>query len=348
MYKRVSNIDEKIHDVKLTYDAWKTLFLLSEETDVAEIAAILQEDADSIRTHLDVLLKAELIDEIPDEQATPEEEHEPAPEEAKSEEKPDIEETAEEEPVLEEVEDDTPETEAVSEETVLEEESVTEEAPEETILEEEPVAEETAEETILEEEPTELPPVEDLSDLMGELSEPEPETEEPPLQEAAAEETESLELDVVEEEPEAVEEEKQEEEPTAAPIPEMAEEAPKPTGTPIVLVIDDSIVIRKMVEIALENEDWLVETAVSGKDGMDKIDSINPSLIILDLMLPDINGIDILKTVKASRKIPVIMLSGKDSPQMVENAKNAGADAFLPKPFKDDELKEQIKTLLEA
>ena len=55
-----------------------------------------------------------------------------------------------------------------------------------------------------------------------------------------------------------------------------------------------------------------------------------------------------LKTIKASLKIPVIMLSGKDSPQMVENAKNAGADAFLPKPFKDEDLKEKINTLLEG
>ncbi len=112
------------------------------------------------------------------------------------------------------------------------------------------------------------------------------------------------------------------------------------------LVIDDSIVIRKMVEIALEDEDYLIHTAVSGKDGLDKIDHLNPSLIILDLMLPDINGIDILKTVKASRKTPVIMLSGKDSPQMVEKAKETGADAFLPKPFKDDELIEKINSLI--
>ncbi|MCK5345899.1 MAG: response regulator, partial [Candidatus Heimdallarchaeota archaeon] len=120
------------------------------------------------------------------------------------------------------------------------------------------------------------------------------------------------------------------------------------TGKRTILIVDDSIVIRKMVEIALEDEELVLKTAVSGRDGLDKIDSIKPDLVILDLMLPDINGIDILKTIKASLKIPVIMLSGKDSPQMVENAKNAGADAFLPKPFKDEDLKEKINTLLEG
>ena len=77
-------------------------------------------------------------------------------------------------------------------------------------------------------------------------------------------------------------------------------------------MIDDSLVIRKMVEIALEDEDYNISTAVSGKEGLDSLDKINPDLVILDMMLPDINGIEILKTIKASKGIPVIMLSGKD------------------------------------
>ena len=62
--------------------------------------------------------------------------------------------------------------------------------------------------------------------------------------------------------------------------------------------------------------------------------------------MPGKSGIDLLKTVKASKGIPVIMLSGKDSPQMVEKARSEGADAFLPKPFKDDELVAKIRELL--
>ncbi len=118
------------------------------------------------------------------------------------------------------------------------------------------------------------------------------------------------------------------------------------SGKKKILVVDDSIVIRKMVEIALEDEDYHIETAVSGKDGLALMDKINPDLVILDMMLPDINGIEILKAIKASKGIPVIMLSGKDSPQMVEKAKSEGADEFLPKPFKDDELLSKIKDLL--
>jgi len=113
-----------------------------------------------------------------------------------------------------------------------------------------------------------------------------------------------------------------------------------------ILVIDDSLVIRKMVEIALEDEELIIETAVSGKEGLAMMDKINPNLVILDMMLPDINGIEILKTIKASKGIPVIMLSGKDSPQLIETAKAEGAEEFLPKPFKDDDLVEKIKNLI--
>ncbi len=138
----------------------------------------------------------------------------------------------------------------------------------------------------------------------------------------------------------AAEEQEQAAPPEPAPAPEEAQKART------ILVVDDSIVIRKMVEIALEEENYNLVSAVSGKEGLDKLDSAKPDLVILDLMLPDISGIDILKTVKAAHNLPVIMLSGKDSPQMVEKAKSAGADAFLPKPFKDEELREQIKNLL--
>ncbi len=142
--------------------------------------------------------------------------------------------------------------------------------------------------------------------------------------------------------------EKEKEETEPAPAEEIPEEK-KParsTDEKIILVIDDSIVIRKMVELALENEDYQIETAVTGKDGLKLLDQLEPNIVILDLMLPDINGIDLLKTIKASKGIPVIMLSGKDSPQTIEKARAEGADAFLPKPFRDEELVQTIKKLI--
>ena len=117
-----------------------------------------------------------------------------------------------------------------------------------------------------------------------------------------------------------------------------------------ILVVDDSVVIRKMVEIALENEETYQVVAIgSGKEALDYLDTNKPDIIILDIMLPDVNGLDILKAIKANDKIkdiPVLMLSAKDTPRETSRAKELGADDFIPKPFKDEELIGKIKELI--
>lgn len=312
IYKRADNIDEKIHSVKLPYIAWKVLFLVNGELLTAEIATMLEEEAALVEEALQKLAAEELALAVGQAETA----------------KPEITEEKPEEPekVVAEVQ---PESEAeVPEEPDVTEEMVTDEIPAEETIEPEPVVEEVAE---IEETPAV--------------------TEE--TVEAEADETGmDLDVDFTEELGLNGEEKPQEEKETETAAPEPPAEEPKidseiQGGKKTILVIDDSIVIRKMVEIALEDENYNIQTAVSGKEGLDKIDQINPDLIILDLMLPDISGIDILKTVKASKGLPVIMLSGKDSPQMVENAKSEGADAFLPKPFKDDELVGKIKSLIQ-
>ena len=139
---------------------------------------------------------------------------------------------------------------------------------------------------------------------------------------------------------------------SATPAPKKQEPAaPAPAapadmaGRKTVLVVDDSVVIRKMIEIALENEPFNVIAAPTGKEALAKIDEEEIDIIVLDLMLPDLNGLDVLKAVKASSNIPVIILTGKDAPKELQNAKENGADEFLSKPFKDDDLVNKVKTL---
>ncbi len=115
------------------------------------------------------------------------------------------------------------------------------------------------------------------------------------------------------------------------------------TGAPVILVVDDSVVIRKMVEIALENENYQIVSVPTGKEALNFLDDQAPDLIILDIMLSDVNGLDVLKAIKASKDIPVIMLSAKDTPRETTRAKELGADDFIPKPFKDEELVAKIK-----
>lgn len=113
-----------------------------------------------------------------------------------------------------------------------------------------------------------------------------------------------------------------------------------------ILVVDDSVVIRKMVEIALENEQFYIKSVATGKEALSYLDENTPDLIILDIMLPDVNGLEILKAIKASKQIPVVMLSAKDTPRETSKAKELGADDFIPKPFKDEELVSKVKELV--
>lgn len=411
IYKRIDSIDEKIHSVKLPYNAWKVLFLINENSTAESIANLLSEDTNTVEEALERLLQEQMIEsgetkeqapapepipevadvpavsefsepELEEDVETPDVAEEAAETEAKSEEiseKPEeILEEASAEPIdtaeelVEEIREEEPsepsEPEATLEDEQAIDEIIKEEAPESDKLE----TDFPATEEIIEQKPdeAEAPVVDEeilgasLEDAIEESTDEEieiniSEDESIEIVDSEAEkEAESLDVDFAEPEIEEAKEELDVVEPEIeqAPVEEKEEQEqvenkeeskPEvPTDTKTVLVVDDSIVIRKMVEIALEDEPLAIETAVSGKEGLNIIDNANPDLVILDLMLPDISGIDILKTIKASRGIPVIMLSGKDSPQMIENAKAEGADAFLPKPFKDEDLVDQIKRLL--
>jgi CheY-like chemotaxis protein len=149
-------------------------------------------------------------------------------------------------------------------------------------------------------------------------------------------------VEVEEEKQELVEEEKIEEK-----IPEAPAVQETPGKGKTILVVDDSVVIRKMVEIALENEQFNIMSVATGKDALKYLDENDPDLIILDIMLPDVNGLDVLKAVKASKQqIPVVMLSAKDTPRETSKAKELGANDFIPKPFKDEELVSKINELV--
>ena len=158
-----------------------------------------------------------------------------------------------------------------------------------------------------------------------------------------SEEVPEGEVEVEEEKPQIVEKDKKIEE----SIPEAPIVEDEGIKGKTILVVDDSVVIRKMVEIALENEQYNIMSVATGKDALKYLDENDPDLIILDIMLPDVNGLDVLKAVKASKQqIPVVMLSAKDTPRETSKAKELGANDFIPKPFKDEELVSKIKELV--
>ncbi len=126
-----------------------------------------------------------------------------------------------------------------------------------------------------------------------------------------------------------------------------AEKSAETTGAKKIMVIDDSVVIQKMVEIALENHPYQLTTAMKGDDAIRLVKETKPQLVLLDIMLPDMSGLDVMKAIKAMgaayQSIPIIILSGKDSPQDKDTALGSGANDFLTKPFHDEDLIAKVK-----
>ena len=118
-----------------------------------------------------------------------------------------------------------------------------------------------------------------------------------------------------------------------------------------ILLVDDEPSIVKMVGKRLEVEGFEVLLAMDGQDGLKKAQTESPELIILDLMLPKVNGYEVCTMLKQDsrfQKIPVIMFSAKAQEKDEQLGLSCGADAYIRKPFKAQELLDQIKKLLNS
>lgn len=115
-----------------------------------------------------------------------------------------------------------------------------------------------------------------------------------------------------------------------------------------ILVIDDEIQIRKLLEISLEANDYKVNFAVNGKDGITMAASLQPDLILLDLGLPDEDGQDVLVKLRAWYQNPIIILSVKSAEEEIVKALDNGANDYLTKPFRTQELLARIRTALRS
>jgi two-component system KDP operon response regulator KdpE len=118
------------------------------------------------------------------------------------------------------------------------------------------------------------------------------------------------------------------------------------SNKPEILVIDDEAQIRKLLQITLESNDYTVRQAVNGKEGLISAANHPPSLVILDLGLPDIDGQDLLKQLREWFTNPVIILSVKNSQEDIIQALDAGANDYLVKPFRTGELLARIRSAL--
>lgn len=118
---------------------------------------------------------------------------------------------------------------------------------------------------------------------------------------------------------------------------------------PRILLVDDEPSIVKMVGKRLEVEGFRVLIAVDGQEGLDKARAEHPDLIILDLMLPKMNGYEVCTALKQDpqhQKIPIILFTAKAQEKDEKMGLECGANAYVRKPFRAQELLERIRSLL--
>lgn len=113
-----------------------------------------------------------------------------------------------------------------------------------------------------------------------------------------------------------------------------------------ILNIDDEPQIRKLLRVALTSYGYVVEEAANGHDGLSKAALLRPDLIILDMGLPDIDGVEVIRQLREWSAIPVIILSVKDQENDKIAAFDAGADDYVTKPFSMGELFARIRTAM--
>ncbi|MBU5485119.1 response regulator transcription factor [Clostridium sp. MSJ-11] len=112
-----------------------------------------------------------------------------------------------------------------------------------------------------------------------------------------------------------------------------------------VLIIEDEEYISDMLSYALTKEGFITKTACNGSMGLSLVDEFNPHLILLDLMLPDMNGIEICKRVTSTHNIPIVIITAKSDPIDKILGIEIGADDYITKPFNIREVLARINAL---
>ena len=112
---------------------------------------------------------------------------------------------------------------------------------------------------------------------------------------------------------------------------------------PVALVIDDEVQIRRLLRVVLESADYLVHEAETAAQGLTDAATRRPDVVLLDLGLPDSDGVNVLRRLREWSKVPVIVLSVRDDEEGKVAALDAGADDYVTKPFSSAELLARLR-----
>ncbi len=118
---------------------------------------------------------------------------------------------------------------------------------------------------------------------------------------------------------------------------------------PLILLVEDSETIHKLVSRKLKKDGFRFEYRENGKEGLDAVRELKPDLVILDVMLPSMNGFEILRQIRSDKDLAdtkVIMLTSKNRSEDIEKGFSLDVDDYIDKPFKPTDLVLRINKIL--
>ena len=113
-----------------------------------------------------------------------------------------------------------------------------------------------------------------------------------------------------------------------------------------ILLVEDDDGIAEFEVLELEHEGFMVERAKNGREGLAKFEIFKPDVILLDIMLPELSGLEVLRRIRKTSQVPVIMVTARGETYDKVNGLDAGADDYISKPFEIEELLARIRALV--
>lgn len=116
-----------------------------------------------------------------------------------------------------------------------------------------------------------------------------------------------------------------------------------------VMIVDDAVSIRGLASMTLENSGYQVIEAHDGKDALDKISGQGVNMVITDLNMPNMNGLELIRRLKNDSRykfIPVVVLTKESEPELKRQAQMSGAKAWIPKPFKPNTILNVVRKVI--
>ncbi|MBF6595102.1 MAG: DNA-binding response regulator [Meiothermus sp.] len=118
------------------------------------------------------------------------------------------------------------------------------------------------------------------------------------------------------------------------------------TDQPLILIVEDEKDIARFIELELQAEGYRTEVAYDGITGLSRFRETNPNLVVMDLMLPVMDGLEVARRVRKTSNVPIVILTAKDRVEDKVEGLDAGADDYLVKPFSIEELLARIRAHL--